>query len=342
MTPDSGPDPLGRITGVLAVVAHPDDESFGLGAVLSELVIRDARAGLICFTHGECSTLHSRPGDLSVVRAQELQAAAAELRLSRVELHRYPDGRLAAVPLDELAGHILRVIGEEHPSHLLVFDPGGVTGHPDHRRATQAALAAARASGLPVLAWALPRPVAQRLNAELGTTFTGRDPGELDVTMRVSRDRQWRAIARHRSQAIDNPMLRRRLDLLGDHEYLRLIHPPTQKGNHTMSYGITVRLPAPFAPTVERVRAALKEQGFGVLTEIDVQAAFGRSSASRWRTTSSSAPATHRWRTGRWTPTATSACCCPATSSSAPTARTPPSCRPWTRRSWSRSPAGPS
>jgi uncharacterized protein (DUF302 family) len=39
-----------------------------------------------------------------------------------------------------------------------------------------------------------------------------------------------------------------------------------------MSYDITVRLPAPFAPTVERVRATLMEQGFGVLTEIDVQA----------------------------------------------------------------------
>jgi uncharacterized protein (DUF302 family) len=38
------------------------------------------------------------------------------------------------------------------------------------------------------------------------------------------------------------------------------------------SYGFTVRLPAPFAPTMERVRAALKEQGFGVLTEIDVTA----------------------------------------------------------------------
>jgi uncharacterized protein (DUF302 family) len=46
----------------------------------------------------------------------------------------------------------------------------------------------------------------------------------------------------------------------------------TEKGSDTMSYGITVRLSAPFAPTVERVRAALKEQGFGVLTEIDVQA----------------------------------------------------------------------
>ncbi|HZD73595.1 MAG TPA: DUF302 domain-containing protein [Actinomycetota bacterium] len=39
-----------------------------------------------------------------------------------------------------------------------------------------------------------------------------------------------------------------------------------------MDYGMTVRLRAPFAETVERVRAALKDQGFGVLTEIDVRA----------------------------------------------------------------------
>jgi uncharacterized protein (DUF302 family) len=39
-----------------------------------------------------------------------------------------------------------------------------------------------------------------------------------------------------------------------------------------MSYGFSVRLNAAFAPTVQRVRAALKEQGFGVLTEIDIRA----------------------------------------------------------------------
>ena len=39
-----------------------------------------------------------------------------------------------------------------------------------------------------------------------------------------------------------------------------------------MDYGITVRTPAPFADAVVRVRDALKTQGFGVLTEIDVQA----------------------------------------------------------------------
>lgn len=39
-----------------------------------------------------------------------------------------------------------------------------------------------------------------------------------------------------------------------------------------MGYGMTIRLDTPFAETTEKVRAALQEQGFGVLTEIDVQA----------------------------------------------------------------------
>ncbi|MER5349368.1 DUF302 domain-containing protein [Kitasatospora sp. NPDC002551] len=39
-----------------------------------------------------------------------------------------------------------------------------------------------------------------------------------------------------------------------------------------MDYGIPVTVDLPFAETVERVRAALAEQGFGILTEIDVRA----------------------------------------------------------------------
>jgi uncharacterized protein (DUF302 family) len=38
-----------------------------------------------------------------------------------------------------------------------------------------------------------------------------------------------------------------------------------------MSYGTGIRLKADFDDTVARVRAALKDQGFGVLTEIDVR-----------------------------------------------------------------------
>jgi uncharacterized protein (DUF302 family) len=39
-----------------------------------------------------------------------------------------------------------------------------------------------------------------------------------------------------------------------------------------MSYGTSITLRIPFAEAVDRVRAALKDQGFGVLTEIDVTA----------------------------------------------------------------------
>ena len=39
-----------------------------------------------------------------------------------------------------------------------------------------------------------------------------------------------------------------------------------------MSYGTSVTLDIPFSDAVGRVRAALAEQGFGVLTEIDVTA----------------------------------------------------------------------
>jgi LmbE family N-acetylglucosaminyl deacetylase len=118
------------------------------------------------------------------------------------------------------------VVAGERPSHLLVFDQGGVTGHPDHDRATQAALAAARSVGLSVLAWVLPERVTRRLNTELGTAFVGRSGDEVDFTWTVSRRRQQRAIRCHHSQSTDNPVLRRRLQLLGDIEYLRLMYKP--------------------------------------------------------------------------------------------------------------------
>jgi uncharacterized protein (DUF302 family) len=39
-----------------------------------------------------------------------------------------------------------------------------------------------------------------------------------------------------------------------------------------VDYGITIKTAGPFRETVAKVRDALREQGFGVLTEIDVRA----------------------------------------------------------------------
>ena len=94
------------------------------------------------------------------------------------------------MPLDELAADVETMAGKVGADLLLVFDEGGVTGHPDHCRATEAALAGA--PGLPVLAWTLPRRVADSLNAELGTTFIGRADEEVDVVLRTDRAGQHR------------------------------------------------------------------------------------------------------------------------------------------------------
>ncbi|MFR9775762.1 PIG-L deacetylase family protein [Micromonospora sp. MS34] len=214
------------MSAVLAVIAHPDDESFGLGAVIDWFTEQGVPVGVLCFTHGEASTLHAAPGDLATIRATELRAAAGILGVSPVRLLDYADGRLDQTAVAELAGQVIRLIDEMNPSHLLVFDEGGITGHPDHQAATAAALAAARSTRRALLAWVVPETVADRLNAEFGTAFLGRPAAQLGERLVVSRVRQLRAIAAHASQSHTNPVLHRRIALLGDREHLRLLYRP--------------------------------------------------------------------------------------------------------------------
>ena len=43
---------------VLAVIAHPDDESFGLGAIIDRMTSGGAAVHVLCYTRGEASTLN--------------------------------------------------------------------------------------------------------------------------------------------------------------------------------------------------------------------------------------------------------------------------------------------
>ena len=212
---------LPAIKEVLVVCAHPDDESFGLGSVIGILSERAIKVRALCFTHGEASTLGDSSRPLSEVRAEELSAAADILGIEDAELLSYPDGHLAEVSVEELAHQVEEVLG--NAELLLVFDEGGITGHPDHSRATQAAVLIAERFGLPVLAWALPEGVALQLNSEYGTNFVGRPKSEIDIVIDVDRGRQKTAVACHASQSSHNPVLWRRLELLGTEEHLRWV-----------------------------------------------------------------------------------------------------------------------
>ncbi len=205
---------------VLAVIAHPDDESFGLGAVIDRFVVAGTRVDVLCFTHGEASTLGGEQ-DLCVVRAAELRSAGHELGIQEVRLLGHPDGGLESVDPAVLADQVSAMAIETHAQGLLVFDSTGVTSHPDHVAATTAARRAGAALGIGVLAWTLPAAVAEAL----GSPFVGRPEDEIDVVLAVDRSRQRRAITCHPSQAVPGSALWNRLELLGDREHLRWIPP---------------------------------------------------------------------------------------------------------------------
>jgi LmbE family N-acetylglucosaminyl deacetylase len=206
---------------VLVVVAHPDDESFGLGAALAKFADSGSSTAVLCFTHGEASTLGADNDDLGRVRADELAAAADVLGVDVVELLDYHDAHLAEVSIDDLSVNVRASVERKNVDLLLVFDEGGITGHPDHCRATEVAVAVARELGIPVLAWALSERVAAALNEEFSAGFVGRRDEELDFLISVGRARQHQAIREHVSQSTGNPVLGRRLGLQGDQEAFR-------------------------------------------------------------------------------------------------------------------------
>jgi LmbE family N-acetylglucosaminyl deacetylase len=211
---------------VLAVVAHPDDESFALGAVLAGFADAGAQVSVLCLTRGEASTLHGITGDLPQLRAAELAAATDILGLHEVELLAYPDGRLSDIGLHELAAHVMTAARRVTAGGIIGFDLNGVTGHPDHAHATAAAVLAADALDLPVLGWTVPDAVARQLRLEHGAPFEGYPDTEIDLAVPVERTLQLKAVDCHQSQAVPGSVMWRRLELLGGHEHLRWLRRP--------------------------------------------------------------------------------------------------------------------
>jgi LmbE family N-acetylglucosaminyl deacetylase len=140
---------------LMAVLAHPDDESLGVGGVLAKYASQGVDVFVLTATRGDGGRYRGhRPGDpqhpgpsaLADIRAAELRAAAAVLGVREVTLLDYRDRYLDAVnPRDaiaNIAGHLRRV----RPDVVLTFGPDGAYGHPDHIAISQFTTAAAVAA----------------------------------------------------------------------------------------------------------------------------------------------------------------------------------------------------
>ena len=202
--------PLPMAGRVLAVTAHPGQESAELGGVMHAFRRAGARLALLCMTRGEASPLNSTCQRLEAIRPWELQAAAAILGISSVMVADFPDGRLSRAPMTALTERVKRAIDQHVPDLLLVIDPA--TGTPGDAQVAAAVCIAARSAGLPVAAHTMAHA-----------------PGSwaLGLEAAAARAIQRSAAAAHHSQSQALARVYQRLDLLGGRERLRwLIRPP--------------------------------------------------------------------------------------------------------------------
>jgi LmbE family N-acetylglucosaminyl deacetylase len=126
---------------VLALGAHPDDESLAFGGTLARLAEAGTGVHVICATAGEASLSGLRPGGLGPTRRAELRVACEWLGVADIECLGLADGRLSA-RLDELTAILDQRIRTLRPAAILL--PWWRDAHRDHR-ALSAALVATRA-----------------------------------------------------------------------------------------------------------------------------------------------------------------------------------------------------
>jgi len=150
---------------LLAVLAHPDDETFGTGGTLALYATRGVRVHLLCATRGEVGTVEPEKmagfatiGDL---RQHELECAAQHLGLAGVHFLGYRDSgmpgtpdnhhpqALAAAPVEQVAAEVASWIRRLRPQVVLTFDPIGGYRHPDHIACHNATRLAFEAAGDP-------------------------------------------------------------------------------------------------------------------------------------------------------------------------------------------------
>jgi LmbE family N-acetylglucosaminyl deacetylase len=145
--------------------AHPDDESFGVGATLARYAARGVLVYYVCSTGGELGTVGAKYmkgyESIAELRKDELTRAAEVLGLTDFFYLGYrdsgmqgaPDNKhpdaLAAAPLDEVTGRIVKYIRHIKPDVVITHDAGGGYGHPDHLATHYGVVKAFDAAGNP-------------------------------------------------------------------------------------------------------------------------------------------------------------------------------------------------
>lgn len=143
---------------LMAVLAHPDDESLGIGGSLAKYGSEGVETYVVTATRGERGRYHDgseNPGPEAMgrIREQELLEAADVLGVDEVSFLDYMDGDLDQADPNEAIGKIVQHLRRVRPQVVLTFDQAGAYGHSDHiaicQFTTAATVAAANPEYLP-------------------------------------------------------------------------------------------------------------------------------------------------------------------------------------------------
>ena len=122
---------------LLAIFAHPDDESMGMGGTLAKYAAEGIETYLVCASRGERGWFGSEetnPGfeRLAQIRTQELENAVKELGMKELHFLNYIDGDVDQANHAEAISKIVTHIRRIQPQVIVTFPPDGNYGHPDH------------------------------------------------------------------------------------------------------------------------------------------------------------------------------------------------------------------
>jgi LmbE family N-acetylglucosaminyl deacetylase len=143
----------------MAILAHPDDESLGVGGTLAKCAAEGVEVTLVTATLGErgrhaTADVHPGPEAMGRIRGGELRAAAAALGVAHLHLLGYVDQDLDRADPCEAVGRIVAHLRSARPHVVVTFPPDGAYGHPDHIAISQFTTAAVVAAADP--RWAAP------------------------------------------------------------------------------------------------------------------------------------------------------------------------------------------
>lgn len=117
---------------LVAVLAHPDDESRLVGGTLALAAARGVRAGLYCATRGEAGDTARPAAEVAQLREGELHDACRVLGIAELWLEGFPDGGLVEADPEVVVERIVAFLRTVRPEVVVTFGPDGRTGHPDH------------------------------------------------------------------------------------------------------------------------------------------------------------------------------------------------------------------